>query len=49
MDVAGKQSKTTHNGDEAAECCRLLSKIIVDQINREEFSDPKKVLDQSCH
>lgn len=34
MDVAGKQSKTTHNGDEASECCRLLSKIIVDQINR---------------
>ena len=34
MDVAAKQSKTTHNGDEAAECCRLLAKIIVDQINR---------------
>lgn len=44
MEVAAKQSKTTHNGDEAAECCRLLSKVIVDQINRAEDMTPKERL-----
>ena len=45
MEVSAKQSKTTHNGDEASECCRLLAKIIVDQINREEGKDPKSQLE----
>jgi len=33
MDIAAKQSKTTHQGDEAAECCRLMTYIIVSLIN----------------
>ncbi len=32
---------TTHDGDEAAECCRLLSFIVVSLINY-EGTDPKK-------
>jgi len=32
MDVAYKQSKTTHQGDEAAELCRLLTFLIVHAI-----------------
>ena len=39
MDVAYKQSKTTHQGDEAAELCSLLAYIIVNAINR---ADGKK-------
>ena len=33
MDIASKQSKTTHQGYEAAECCRLMSHIIISFIN----------------
>eukprot|EP00012_Vannella_robusta_P001020 CAMPEP_0206182968 /NCGR_PEP_ID=MMETSP0166-20121206/367_1 /ASSEMBLY_ACC=CAM_ASM_000260 /TAXON_ID=95228 /ORGANISM="Vannella robusta, Strain DIVA3 518/3/11/1/6" /LENGTH=401 /DNA_ID=CAMNT_0053597751 /DNA_START=114 /DNA_END=1316 /DNA_ORIENTATION=+ len=29
MEIAAKQSKTTHQGDEAAECCRLMTFLIV--------------------
>jgi len=32
-ETAYKQSKTTHQGDEAAECCRLLTHIVVTAIN----------------
>jgi ADP-ribosyl-[dinitrogen reductase] hydrolase len=34
-------SRTTHNGDEAKECCRLLSWILVRLFERKEGSDPK--------
>jgi ADP-ribosyl-[dinitrogen reductase] hydrolase len=33
MRIAYKQSKTTHQGEEAAECCRLLAYILVTAIN----------------
>ena len=33
LDIAFKQSKTTHQGIEAAECCRLMSFIIISFIN----------------
>lgn len=33
MDVAAKSSRTTHQGDEAAECCRLLAYICVRAMN----------------
>jgi len=36
MEIAYKQSKLTHQGDEAAECCRLLTYIIVKILNREK-------------
>jgi len=29
LDKAVKQSKTTHQGDEAAECCKLLTHIVI--------------------
>jgi len=32
MDVAYRHSKTTHQGDEAAECCRLLTFIVIKAI-----------------
>ena len=35
MEIAYRQSKLTHQGDEAAECCRLLTYIIVKIFNRE--------------
>ena len=35
MEIAYKQSKTTHQGDEAAELCRLLTFLIVHAINYE--------------
>jgi ADP-ribosyl-[dinitrogen reductase] hydrolase len=34
MDVAARQSRTTHNGEEAMECCRLLALILIRLINR---------------
>jgi len=40
--MAHAQSKTTHQGDEAAECCRLLAHIIVAAINALE-RDPAAV------
>ena len=33
LDIAFKQSKTTHQGTEAAECCRLMTYIIISFIN----------------
>ena len=36
MDIAKRQSLTTHQGNEAAECCRLLTYIIVNILNRKE-------------
>ena len=34
MDIAKRQSLTTHQGNEAAECCRLLTYIIIKILNR---------------
>ena len=46
MEVAALQSFVTHNGLEAAECCRLITLIIIELINY-EGSDPKKeILDK---
>jgi ADP-ribosylglycohydrolase len=39
MNIAYKQSKNTHQGDEAEECCRLLTFIIIKCINREQIND----------
>lgn len=44
MEYAESQSYTTHNGEEAAECCRLLASLIVRLINRKD-PDHKKVFD----
>jgi len=33
MDIAYKHSKTTHRGDEAAECCRLMTFVIIKAIH----------------
>jgi ADP-ribosylglycohydrolase len=33
MDVARKQSKTTHQGDEAAECCAIMTWLAIQAIN----------------
>jgi len=41
---AQNQSYTTHTGDEAAECCRLLTHLIIKLINREENIDEKEIL-----
>jgi ADP-ribosyl-[dinitrogen reductase] hydrolase len=38
LDVASRQSKTTHQGDEAAELCRLMAFIIVRAINAKDSS-----------
>ena len=36
MDIAKRQSLSTHQGNEAAECCRLLTYIIVKILNRKD-------------
>ena len=36
MDVAKRQSLSTHHGNEAAECCRLLTYIIIQILNRKD-------------
>ena len=48
MEVALQQSKTTHNGDEAGECCRLLASIISNLINRDSIRSPKDVILSTC-
>lgn len=46
MEVSRQQSKTTHQGDEAAECCALMSYIMVKAMNmQEEKIDVKALLD----
>eukprot|EP00056_Hartaetosiga_gracilis_P010685 m.159246 g.159246 ORF g.159246 m.159246 type:complete len:487 (-) comp13366_c4_seq3:4032-5492(-) len=42
LDVAYKQSKTTHQGDEAAECVRLMTLLIMRAINHES-NDPNVI------
>ena len=41
MEIAYKQSKLTHQGNEAAECCRLLTYIIVKILNRKKEKEEK--------
>ncbi len=36
IDNSCKSSQTTHNGIEAAECCRLLSSLLINLMNRKE-------------
>jgi ADP-ribosyl-[dinitrogen reductase] hydrolase len=48
MEVSAKQSRTTHNGDEARECSRLLARIIIKLISRDATQDPKAVLVEAC-
>ena len=38
LDVAEKQSKTTHQGNEAAECARLMTYIIISLLNSDKES-----------
>ena len=45
MEIAYKQSKLTHQGDEAAECCRLLTYIVVKILNREKNEKLNDILD----
>ena len=49
MEIAYRQSKLTHQGDEAAECCRLLTYIIVKIFKREKKEDEnlKEFLDNN--
>ena len=46
MEIAYKQSKLTHQGDEAAECCRLLTYIVVKILNREKDEKLNDILDK---
>lgn len=39
MDVSAKQSRVTHQGDEAAECSRLMAHIIVQGLNGASLRD----------
>lgn len=39
MEISAKQSLVTHQGEEAAECCRLMAHIIVRGINGESLRD----------
>jgi len=42
LDVAYKQSKTTHQGDEAAQCSRLMTQIIVEFIHADSTLTPQQ-------
>ena len=46
MEIAYKQSKLTHQGNEAAECCRLLTYIVVKILNREKDEKLNDILDK---
>jgi len=43
MEFAAKQSKTTHQGDEAAECCRLMSFLIFHSFQSDKYG--KQILE----
>jgi ADP-ribosyl-[dinitrogen reductase] hydrolase len=45
MKYAADQSYTTHDGLEAAECCRLLTFLTIKLINRPEKADFKEIFD----
>ena len=46
LEYAEKQSCTTHTGTEAAECCRLLTFLIIRLINRDENKDFRVIFDE---
>lgn len=46
LEYAAKQNYTTHNGTEAAECCRLLSFILWNFLNIEKVQDCKMFMEQ---
>jgi ADP-ribosyl-[dinitrogen reductase] hydrolase len=50
IEVSEEQSRTTHNGKEASECCKLLAEILWELINRDEkkYPNPKEFLLQVC-
>jgi ADP-ribosylglycohydrolase len=43
MEVAAKQSRTTHNGLEAEECCKLMTLLMIRLYNYDGI-DPKEIL-----
>eukprot|EP00043_Microstomoeca_roanoka_P008677 m.83474 g.83474 ORF g.83474 m.83474 type:complete len:424 (-) comp14345_c1_seq3:134-1405(-) len=43
LDVAWRHSKTTHQGHEAADCCRLMTHIIIRAINCDEDASPAAI------
>ena len=45
LEYAENQSYTTHDGLEAAECCRLLTYLVIRLINRSENEDFKEIFD----
>ena len=45
MEIAYKQSKLTHQGAEAAECCKLLTFIIIKILNRQNGEILNDILD----
>ena len=47
--LSGLSSRTTHNGEEAKECCRLLSFILIRLYKRKEDKSPKQVLEEACN
>ena len=48
IEQSGEHSRTTHNGVEAAECCRLMANILVALINRPEGKDGKETIEETC-
>ena len=48
MKYSGLSSRTTHNGQEAKECSRLLALILLRLINRKSEENWKEVLDKAC-
>jgi ADP-ribosylglycohydrolase len=44
QDAAERQSRTTHRGDEAAECCRLLTFLMVNLINGKNLKESLETL-----
>ena len=46
--LSALQSLTTHNGEVAAECCRLMASILVTLINRPKDKNGKEALAEAC-
>jgi ADP-ribosylglycohydrolase len=47
MNISEGSSRTTHNGCEAKECCRLLSYILT-SLYKNSNQDPREVLSKAC-
>ena len=45
MEISGLSSRTTHNGLESKECCKLLSFILIQLYKRKEGEDGKKIIE----